>query len=158
MTDRRTLKFDTLADAVRDAEALLATGYDKLGNWNLAQCCGHLAHWVSYPMDGFPKTPLLLRPVFWAIRNTLAPRMFRKAIAAGKTKAGIPTVPASVPPAGGDDAAALAKLREVAQRWETFEGAIHPSPLFGKMAKKQWTSGHLMHAAHHLSFLVPKSG
>ncbi len=37
MAERRQLKFDTLADAARDAEALLANGYEAIGKWTLAQ-------------------------------------------------------------------------------------------------------------------------
>ena len=55
---RRTLTFDTLDAAVRDAEYLLAAGYDRAGNWDLAQCLDHLAAWLTYPVSGFPKAPL----------------------------------------------------------------------------------------------------
>ena len=44
MATRRELRFDSLDEVVRDAEHLLAVGYDRAGNWDLAQCCGHLAH------------------------------------------------------------------------------------------------------------------
>ncbi|HEX6983723.1 MAG TPA: DUF1569 domain-containing protein, partial [Planctomycetaceae bacterium] len=71
---RRTLVFHDLDDAVRDAESLLAGGYDRAGNWDLAQTCGHLVEWMSYPIDGYPRPPALLRPVFWAVRKTIGPR------------------------------------------------------------------------------------
>lgn len=158
MADRRTLKFDTLADAVRDAENLLVTGYDKVGNWDLAQCCGHLRHWMSYPLDGYPRSPLLFRPLFWVMRNTFAPRMFRKAIAKGDAKAGMPTIPDSVPTSGQEAAPAVAALRDAVERWTAHTGPLHPSPLFGRLSKDEWTAGHRIHAAHHLGFLVPKGG
>jgi hypothetical protein len=62
MPTRRELRFDRLAEAVRDAELLLSHGHDRLGRWSLGQCCGHLANWLTYPLDGFPKLPLIQDP------------------------------------------------------------------------------------------------
>jgi hypothetical protein len=153
---RRELKFGSLDDVVRDTEDLLARGYDKVGNWSLAQCCGHLASWFRYQMEGFPPAPLLLRPVFWLIRNTVGPRMGRKMLAGGAMKPGMPTIPQSVPPDGEGDAAAVAELRDTIRRWREHAGPLHRSPLFGGMSKDDWVKGHLIHCAHHLSFLIPK--
>ncbi len=55
--DRRQLRFNDLDEVVRDAETLLAKGYQKAGNWDLAQCCKHLAEWMRFPVEGFPKAP-----------------------------------------------------------------------------------------------------
>jgi hypothetical protein len=156
MATRRTLSFASLDEVVADAEDLLAKGYDRTGNWDLAQVCGHLAEWFRYPLDGFPRAPLLLRPVFWLVRSTVGKGMARKMLAGGTMKTGMPTVPQSVPAPGGEDAAAVAKLREVIARWKAHPGPLHPSPLFGDMTRDGWTKGHLIHCAHHLSFLVPK--
>lgn len=156
MATRRTLAFDTLDDVVRDAEHLLAAGYDKAGNWDLAQICGHLSEWFRYQMDGFPKAPLLLRPVFWLFRHTVGPAMGRKAFAAGTMKPGIPTIPESVMPGGVDAAESVATLRQTVARWQAYDGPLHASPLFGRMTKDAWARGHCVHAAHHLSFLVPR--
>jgi hypothetical protein len=154
---RRELRFDTLDEVVRDAENLLAKGYDKTGNWDLAQVCGHLAEWVRYPLDGFPKAPLLARPVFWLVRHTVGKRMGRAMLAGGKMKTGIPTAPQSVPAPGGDDAAGVGRLRESIARWKAHAGPLHASPLFGGLTREQWEKGHLIHCAHHLSFLVPRA-
>ena len=88
MPERRKLTFAALDDAVRDAENLLAKGYDKVGNWDLAQVCFHLAEWMRYPVEGFPKPPLLMRPVFWTARNTIARRMLRKVLEKGEMPPG----------------------------------------------------------------------
>ena len=34
---------------------------------------------------------------------------------------------------------------------------LGPSPLFGKMSRDELTRLHLIHCAHHLSFLTPKA-
>lgn len=156
MPERRKLTFAALNDAVADAENLLAVGYEKAGNWDLAQVCGHLSEWLRFPIDGFPKMPLLLRPVFWLFRITIG-RAKRLKYTAEGMPAGKPTVPQTVPAAGGSDAAAVAKLKETAERFEAHAGAIHPSPLFGPMTKDEARELQLRHLAHHLSFLVPKA-
>jgi hypothetical protein len=123
----------------------------------LAQACGHLAEWFRYQIDGFPKAPLVMRPLIWAVRNTFGPAAGRRAFAAGNMRAGIPTIPQSVPSPGGDDAVAVATLRAAVNRWREYTGPLHPSPMFGTMTKDEWVRGHLIHAAHHLSFLIPKA-
>lgn len=157
MAVRRELRFESLDDIVREAEHLLAVGYEPAGKWDLAQCCGHLSEWFRYQLDGFPRPPLLLRPVFWAVRNTVGPRMGRKLLTEGTMKAGLPTIPQSVPPAGANDAAAVGHLRAVIARWDAHDGPFHPSPLFGPMSKEAFRRVHLLHAAHHLSYLIPRS-
>lgn len=153
---RRQLRFDTLAAAVRDAETLLANGYDKTGNWTLAQCCGHVANWLSYPLDGFPKIPLFLQPVMWLMRKTVGRPKYEQYVREQSFPAGKPTIPQSVPTATDEDAAAVAKLRAAVERYEAHTGTLHPSPLFGPLTKDEARKIQLVHAAHHLSFLVPK--
>ncbi len=158
MAARRDLSFATLDDAVRDAERLLAAGYDKAGNWDLAQCCGHVAEWMRYGMDGFPRGPLPVRALLWGLRNTFGRRLLLKTLAAGKMPTGGPTAPQSVFPAGQDDAVGVAKLRDVVGRMVAFSGEPVPSPMFGRLTRDEWLRMHQLHAAHHLSFLVPKHG
>ena len=57
--ERRKLDVRHARRGRRDAENLLAKGYDKAGNWDLAQVRGHLAEWMRFPIEGFPKPPLL---------------------------------------------------------------------------------------------------
>lgn len=157
-SSRRNLKFNTLDEVVEDAQTLLDRGYEKTGNWDLAQVCGHLTNWVRYPMEGFPKMPLLLKPVFWVLKNTMAKKLKRQIFAGdGSMKPGMSTAPASVPPAGSDDATAVANLKAVYHQWQMYHGPLHPSPLFGTLSREELNSGHLNHAALHLSFLLPQS-
>jgi len=153
---RRTLSFDSLDAAVRDAETLLAKGYEKAGNWDLSQVAGHLANWMTYPLDGFPKAPLPVAMVLGLVRRTLGRKMFEAYVAKGMP-AGKPTMTQSVPEPGGDPAAAVARLKAAAGRFQTYTGDIVPSPLFGTLTKDQALKLQLVHCAHHLSFLVPKA-
>jgi hypothetical protein len=156
MPGRRKLAFASLAEVVVDAEHLLAAGYEKSGNWDLAQVCGHLAEWMRFPMDGFPWAPLGFRVVFWVMRHTIARRELRKMLATGHMPSG-PTLRETVPAPGGDPAAAVAGLRDTVGRVKAFSGELKPSPFFGAFTRDEWIGLNLVHAAHHLSFLVPKS-
>jgi hypothetical protein len=153
---RRQLVFHDLDEAVRDAESLLAMGYERAGNWDLAQLCSHLAEWVRYPMDGFPPAPWFVRPAFWLMRVTMGKGMGRRMVESGTMKAGLPTAPASVFPAGGDAGPAVETYRKTVERWKGHTGTLYPSPLFGAQPREQWDRMQLVHAAHHLSFLIPK--
>lgn len=157
MATRRELRFDSLDDVVRDAESLLATGYDRAGTWDLAQVCGHLADWLTYPVAGFPRAPLPIRVMLRLVRATLGRKMFEKYLREGMP-AGKPTMPQSVHPAGGDPAAAIARLREATRAFRAHPGEYLPSPLFGRLNRDDATRLQLAHAAHHLSFLIPKRG
>jgi len=154
--ERRKLTFATLDEVVVDAENLQAKGYEKAGNWDLSQVCLHLADWMSFPMDGFPKPPVPIRLMLWALRNAMGKRILRKIMAEGMP-VGSQTMPQTVHQQGSDPVGAMAKLKETAERFKAFTGTLHPSPLFGALNKDEATKLQLVHCAHHLSFLVPKS-
>jgi len=153
--ERRKLTFASLDEVAADAENLLAKGYERAGNWDLAQVCSHLAEWLRFPVEGFPKMPIFLRPLFWLFRVTVGPAKRLKYIAEGMPS-GKPTMPQTVAQAGGDAIAAVAKLKEAMARFQAYTGTIHPSPLFGAMNKNEALQLQLVHCAHHLSFLIPK--
>jgi hypothetical protein len=157
VVQRRQLRFNDLDEVVRDAESLLAKGYEKAGNWDLAQCCNHLADWLRFPVEGFPKMPLLLKPIFWMIRKTVGRKKLLHYIGTGSFPAGKPTMPETVKPPGGDPGAAIGVLRKSVERLKAHNGAIVPSPIFGPMTKDEAVRMQLVHCAHHLSFLIPKT-
>lgn len=145
--------FDELADEIR---RLLEEGYTPRGKWNLAQACGHISEWMRFPMDGFPPTPLALRPLFWLMRLTVAKRMARRILEEG-FRGGLPTAPDTVPaPDARSDAEAVAELEKTIQRVQRHQGPLHPSPLFGPMDDATWKKVNLLHAAHHLAYLWPR--
>ena len=154
---RRTLKFDSLDAVVRDAEGLLTTGYEKTGNWDLAQVCNHLADWLRYPVEGFPRAPAPIRAMLWVMKKTVGPKKLRAYLAADAMPVGKPTMPQTVCTPGGDPAVAVAKLRQSVERLKAHTGELLPSPFFGAMSKDEGIRLQRIHCAHHLSFLVPKS-
>jgi hypothetical protein len=156
-TPRESLTFNNLDEAVADAENLLNKGYDRTGNWDLAQICNHLAEWLKYPIDGYPPAPIFLKPVFWLMKVTFGKRMGQSLLQGGKMKKGLATAPQTVFPGGQDANAAVENFRQQVERWKAYSGPYHPSPIFGSFTQEEWNRGQCVHAAHHLSFLVPMS-
>jgi hypothetical protein len=155
---RRQLVFNDLDAVVRDAERLQVGGYEKVGNWDLAQVCNHLADWMGFPIDGFPNPPAPIRAVLWVVKKTVGRKKLLGYLKEKSFPAGKPTMPQTVHPAGGDVRAAVERLRQSVGRLKTYTGPIVPSPLFGPMTKDEAVGMQLVHAAHHLSFLIPKQG
>jgi Protein of unknown function (DUF1569) len=155
--DRRQLRFTNLDAIVQDAETLLAKGYEKAGNWDLAQCCQHLAEWMRFPVEGFPKAPLPIRGMLWMMKKTVGPKKLQAYLKDGGFPPGKPTAPQTVQAAGGDAKIAIENLKRSVERLKEHTGAIIPSPFFGPMSKDECVGLQLVHCAHHLSFLVPKS-
>ena len=155
--ERRTLQFADLDEAVHDAESLLARGYDRAGNWDLAQTCGHLTEWLRFPLDGYPRQPAPIRLILWAARNTVGRRQFRKVLESGSLPVGGQTFPETIPAPGGDEAIAVARFREMAARFNAHKGPFQASPFFGEFNRETALRLQLIHCAHHLSFLVPRA-
>lgn len=154
---RRELKFSSLDEMVRDAERLQQYGYDQLGNWDFSQICNHLANWLSYPCEGFPPASPAIAAILWVIRNTIGRRKLRKILNSGRFPSGQPTMPQTVFKPGGNEAVALDKLKKTAKWLRDHTGDVYPSPLFGRMTKDECVQLQLLHCAHHLSYLVPKT-
>jgi hypothetical protein len=153
---RRELTFATLEEAVRDAENLLARGYERAGNWDLAQCCHHLAVLMAWPIDGFPAMSLPRRAAALLLKRTVARRWLWKVLDTGVWPTGTPTDERTFSPPSCTDAEAVAMLRQVVQRLLNHAGPFRESPLFGMVDKETLVRLHRIHTAHHLSFLVPK--
>jgi len=151
----RDLTFHNFGEVRSEVESLLRLGYKPVGKWDLAQVCNHLADWLTFPVAGFPKAPLPIRIVLWALSKTIAPGQFRKMLETGKMRAGTPTMPETVSASGGDVVKAVDRLMKALDRFEAHEGPYHPSPLFGSVDRETACRLQLIHAAHHLSFLIP---
>jgi hypothetical protein len=152
---RRQLSFNTLDEVIADVERLQAKGYTATGQWDLSQVCRHLAEWLRFPVQGFPRMNPVLGLVFWVLRNTIGRRSFRKFLDGKPFPAGKPTMPQTVFPAGGNATEAVALLQQSIDGFKNHRGPVQPSPLFGAMTYDDAVRMQLLHCAHHLSFLVP---
>ena len=154
--ERRQLRFTDFEQVIRDAEHLLAVGYDRAGKWDLSQVCNHLTEWARYPLDGFPKLPWWLKPIFAIVKVTMLPKLERQMREEKKMPAGMGTAPMTVFPPS-DPQEAVANLAKQLRRYAGHTEPMHPSPLRGLLSKEDWIDSQLVHCAHHLSFLVPKA-
>ncbi|MEQ1826076.1 MAG: DUF1569 domain-containing protein [Pirellula sp.] len=152
---RRELRFAKLADISSDIDQLLTKGYQRTGKWDLSQICEHLADWMIFPIDGFPKAPLFVACILGVMRVTLGKSLFKKFVRDQRMSVNQPTDPATVHNSTQDSQASIDRLRKAIDRLASHRGPIHPSPLFGKMNYDELVSLQLAHCAHHLSFLVP---
>ena len=156
MPEPRKITFASLDAAILEAEQLLGSGYEKAGNWNFGQVCGHLENWLSYPMDGFPKVDSPADSAADPEAAEAGKAMLQNILDNG-FPLGVPTNPDTIPAEDSvSDQAALSRLREVVQRFSAYEGEIADSPFFGVMDKQAVLSLQLRHFAHHLGFLIPK--
>ncbi len=146
---RRPLRFANWDEVIADAENLLQNGYTKLGRWSLGQVTFHLSEWLRYAMDGYP-----MKKLPWLLRVTLGRWMFNKILKSRKYGERGMTARQSIGPETLDDAQGVQTLKQVVERWKTFRGVCQTSPLFGKIGREEFNELHLIHAEHHLSFLV----
>jgi len=153
---KRELSFSSYEDMLAEAQSLLDKGYISHGNWSLAQVCGHLSDWMQFPLDGFPKSPLPMRMIFWVMKKTIGPGMKRKILTNG-FKSGIPTAPETVPkPDAMTDQQAVELFRKTVDRRQAYQGELLPSPFFGPLDRETQQRLGLLHAALHLGYLEPK--
>jgi hypothetical protein len=154
---RRQLVFGSFHEVVADVESLRAKGYSKAGNWELAQVCRHIAAWMRFAIDGYPTTGCVMGQIMWLMRHTMGRRILRSILREGRMRERIPTVPATVPPPGGDESSAVAELKDAVDRFGKHVGEYHPSSFFGRWTREECLKLNLVHAAHHSSYLIPKS-
>ena len=69
------LRLPSYGDVLREADNLLASGYDRVGKWSLGQACHHLAVVMGMSLDGFPSR--FSGPIRLIARLLFLPRMLR---------------------------------------------------------------------------------
>jgi hypothetical protein len=153
VTGRRTLRFETIDDALADAEAMAAAAREgrlrTLGNWSLGQILGHLATWVGYAYDGVPVSPPLL--IRW-IMKPMKKRFLYKQMPVGVRIPRTPGGTFGTDPLSLDEG--LERYRRALTRLKT-EAPQRRHPIFGEMTHAEWVAGQLRHAELHLSFVKP---
>ncbi|MEX2081802.1 MAG: DUF1569 domain-containing protein [Dehalococcoidia bacterium] len=153
-TDRRTLRFSTIADLRADLDAIeraeRAGTLRRIGNWTVGQTCGHLATWAEFLYTGVPISPP------WFIRIILKRRKHRYLNEGLPAGVHIPRVPNGTL---GTEVmtldAGLARYRDILARVER-EPPTKDSPLFGPLTHEEGIKSQLRHAELHLSFLHPQ--
>ena len=150
-SERRNINFQSFDEALAEVDRLLANPYERLGNWDLAQACDHLAYSFEGSVRGFDfSAPRIVQALVgqYALRYVLKHRKapFR------------PRVPKRLePPSGKDPHACVARLKDSIKEFESHRGELAPHPFFGKITRDQWRQIHLFHCSHHLAFLHPSA-
>jgi len=153
MQQRRQLRFESIDQAIDDIDNLHACGHERLGKWSLAEVCDHLTMAMRMSLDGWPAD----RRVPWPMRLFGATVAKWTILWFGWIPRGVPLPHGSL---GNEDprpeqtavSHCIATLRELRDH----DGDFYPHPIVGRMTPKQWCRYHLVHAAHHLSLLVPR--
>ena len=146
---RRELEFQDLGEVIGELHGLRDNGYDRAGAWTLGQVSDHLAVFFRGSLDGFTQK------VPWIIRALFGRMIFRSIIRRRGMRAGIKVPKSFLPQDVRDDHVAVDELTQLIDRFRNHEGEYEPSPLFGHLTRHEWTQLHLVHCAHHISFLVP---
>jgi hypothetical protein len=156
VNDRRTLRFETLVEMRRDLAAL-EQAHEKgtlrrTGNWTEGEIFTHLAAFINYGYDGYPKEvspPWLLAVIFIRPRRTKYLNVgFPAGVKIPGTKKGTVGME-DVPFEDG-----LARLRGAIDKLEKVDPPLH-SPAFGKMTHAEKIRMALRHGELHQSFLHP---
>ena len=144
---RRPVRFDTPDAVLADVARLRAAGYRRVGQWSLPQVCHHLsviiAGNLTPPPNDDPPTA----------EQLATKEKFFATVLAGMPE-GMPAPAAVTPPASADDAA-IDGLAAALDRLATYPHAAIVVGRCGPVPTDEVRRLHLVHAAHHLSFLEP---
>ncbi|MBX7167121.1 MAG: DUF1569 domain-containing protein [Pirellulales bacterium] len=148
---RRRLDFQQWPEVLADVDHLRSAGYQRTGNWDLSQILDHVGEGLRTAMQGTEhQGPWIIRKIFGPM---LLPRILRQR----RMKSGIKVPDWWLPGPTHDESQAVDRFRADVAAFERFSTPTQPHPFFGPMTKAQWNDLALIHAAHHLSFLVPNS-
>ncbi|MFN0132169.1 MAG: DUF1569 domain-containing protein [Phycisphaerales bacterium] len=150
---RRPLRFETIAQALAEAERIAAAeragSLNRLGNWSVGQTFGHLATWATLAFDGTPlKPPWFIRLILKLQKN----KYLNKGLPAGVKIPKVPGGTLGTEPLSTDDG--LARLKAAFSRIDR-EAPTKPNVIFGPLCHDEWKRLQLRHAELHLSFLDP---
>jgi len=149
---RRRLAFHSWEEVLADADRLASGGYDRAGKWSLAQAVDHIGAGLRVAVAGSTK------------RMPWVMRMSARSIAAPMIRAWR-WMPAGIPapvwwqpqvPAEADVAAGVARFRAEVEAFRAHVGPYHAHPAFDCIDRQAYEDLMLIHASHHLGFLVPK--
>lgn len=147
MPCRRLLRFESLDDAAREAEALLADGYQRAGRWSLGTMGDHLGRAMIYSCEGFPR--MWPWPARWIARRLALKSILARQISTFRFPAPI-SVNLHITDQDG-----VACLLQGIQRYQAFDESLKPHVVLGPLSRAEWLQFHLWHCEHHFSFLIP---
>lgn len=144
----RHLDLRTFDELQTEVMSLISHPYHRAGQWSLGQNCQHIAKMLNQSIDGFDfQVPWFIR-IFsgWMKNRVLKSRSIPNGIQAPKL---------FLPDDQTPDADGVSQLLTAIQRYRHYTGPLQPSPLFGRLSRSEWDQLHLIHASHHLMFILP---
>ncbi len=141
---RRTIRFASLDEIMPDVERL-RQGHVTVGNWSLAQICGHLASVLRLTVDMPASTQCDPSVLF-------SPEQRTKVLDEGILPEGLPQPPALASVVVGPEEDEVQRLREALEYYRASPGPVASHRFLGPMTKQEWERLHRVHCAHHLSF------
>lgn len=151
MLHRRKLDFKAWPELLADIDHLRQGHYDRAGNWDLSQILDHVGAGIRTALHGVDHRAA------WIIRRFIGPLILKRILSQRRMKAGIKVPQWWLPGPGHDESAAVEQFRTEAAAFQGMTTPPFPHPFFGALTKQQWNDLILVHAAHHLSFLIPRS-
>ena len=147
MNDRR-LVLASLNDAMRELDRLKnPQALPPATAWSWAQTLTHCAQSIEYSMAGFPAAkPRLFQLSVGAAAFSVFSRRGRMSHDLAEPIPGAPLLDAST-----DSAAAVARLRQAVQGFQTWQGPLRPHFAYGNLSKPEFERAHAMHLANHFS-------
>lgn len=149
--ERRELSFNSLDEAVAEAERLAAGEVRTTGNHSFAQILKHLAitHDMVTGKVAGPRPPFIVR---------LMMPIAKRFIVNGPVKPGYKLSPSAEkffwPDGEVDEREALFHLKESVENYR-INGPLAVHPVFGKLSPEQTLRLNCGHCAMHLSFVHP---
>lgn len=149
---RRRLDFRSWEHVLDDADRLARGGYHRAGKWSLAQVLDHVGAGLRVAVAGSE------RRLPWPMRMSARACALPLLRAARWIPAGLPAPSWWQPqvPADADDAAAVARFRTEVAAFREHEGRYEAHPAFDRIDRESYDDLMLVHASHHLGFLVPR--
>ncbi len=148
---RRALRFESLAQAIAEAERIVAAErigrLARKGNWTAGQALGHLASWIDFGFDGYPITAT---PEGAAKARARKPVALREGLFAGVRLPGVPEGTAGIELLSIDEG--VRRFRGACTRLEAGT-PTHGHPYFGPLTRDEWFQLHLRHSELHMSYL-----
>ena len=146
----RRLEFHNFDEVTKEAESLLTCKYEKAGTWDLSQVCNHLADALTVTTTTGVR-PMVSLPVRWYIKW----RYLDKVLKSKRLPSGVKAPEGLCDPPSGDPTEAVQRLRQAVTMAKAHRGEYKPHPYFGYLSPEQARQFHLIHCAHHFSYLIP---
>ncbi|MCE9597567.1 MAG: DUF1569 domain-containing protein [Spirochaetia bacterium] len=144
----RTLKFDTLDDAVAELKRLeRLKNVNTTGKWSFYQILNHCAESIEIPVIN----PAQRAP--WLLRRTIGRLIIKGVWKAGFMKPGIPNPSAPKKREEGDVSLAFKRIYKAIDSMKKAEKFAEEHPFFGHMTHQEWITLQRYHMANHLGFV-----